>query len=132
MSISVDVCFTVYGLSPDRAKAVSALFEQVVREEPLKDEVVLTQRDSRIGASVDVRVESPDPVISSGFGRWRDDFEPRLQARVEQVAPGAKVEFEWEFSAEERAEAAALAAIPAAPPTSWAELPRASQSSCTR
>ncbi|MFJ4654715.1 TY-Chap domain-containing protein [Nocardia sp. NPDC088792] len=121
MSISVDVCFTVYGLSPGHAEAVAALFEQVMREERLENEAVLIQRDSVIGAGVDVRVESPDPVIFSGFSRWQDDFEPQLQRRVEQVAPGAKVEFEWEFSSEEQSAYLALASEPAAPPATWAE-----------
>ncbi|WP_143861367.1 DegT/DnrJ/EryC1/StrS family aminotransferase [Nocardia amikacinitolerans] len=97
MSTSIDVCFTVSGLVPTQADAVSALFERVVWEERLQHEVVLARSDNSDG-TVDVRVSSPEPVGFSRFYSWCEAFEERLQRQVAELVPGARVSFEREHA----------------------------------
>ncbi|MEV0297596.1 hypothetical protein [Nocardia sp. NPDC050710] len=87
MSTSIALCFTVYGLVPAQADVVSALFEQVVRDERLQHEVLLARNDNNDG-TVDVRVSSPAPVGFSRFYSWCESFEERLQCQDSRVGAG--------------------------------------------
>ncbi|WP_405164477.1 hypothetical protein OG203_04990 [Nocardia sp. NBC_01499] len=123
MSTSIEVGFSVCGLSPEHAQAVLGLFERVVRDERFEHDVDVVRRDSHVG-SVDVRVVSLRPVIFSRFYLWRPAFEERLQREVSGLVPGVDVSFEWDYpeqEAEEEAEAAAEAAEPRPAPANWSD-----------
>lgn len=121
MSVSIEVGFSVYGLSLEHSQAVWDLFERVVRDKQFEGYVEVVRRDSRKG-DVDVRVVSLQPVTFSGFYRWRPAFEERLQREVSGLVSGVEVSFEWDYpelELEEEAVAAAEAAKPLPAPANW-------------
>lgn len=123
MSVSIEVGFSVYGVSLEHSQAVWDLFERVVRDERFEGDVEVVRRDSREGG-VDVRVVSLRPVTFSGFYGWRPAFEERLQREVSGLVSGVEVSFEWDYpelELEEEAVAAAEAAKPLPAPANWPE-----------
>ncbi|WP_139053237.1 hypothetical protein [Rhodococcus globerulus] len=100
MSVNIDVRFGVYGLAPADADAIYTLFEQVVEENRLEREVVISRRENPEGTR-DVHVVSQHPVIFSGFYKWRPTFEKSLQLRVAEAVPLAKVVFDWNYPDED-------------------------------
>jgi hypothetical protein len=120
VSTSIEVGFSVYGLSHEQAQAVLGLFERVVRAEGFEGYVDVIQCDGLMGGA-DVRVISLEPVIFSRFYIWCPKFEERLQQEVGRLVSGAEVSFEWDYPEVRADQEAEAAAEPLPAPASWSD-----------